>query len=151
MNTINFLNHGPPIAILKIENSLNDELIIRSLKILDMTYLNIVHAVVGILSAFLIDKFYNSIDMKFDSDKYDKKSIYEIFIILIIYTIVNVIYSYIIKNILEFLPFPFDGISGFKHELVPDLKRPLMFSWFFLTFQENFRKLVTYFINRLKS
>jgi hypothetical protein len=132
-----------------MNNYIQKELIIRTLKILDIMYLNFIFTFYGLCCAYIIDYMYKKFNMDFNHDKYSKKSTYLIYIEIVTNIWINSIIVYIMRNILEHIPFPLDGMYNFEHKKVGELKNGISFSFFFIIFQINFNNKLRFLINKV--
>ena len=57
---------------------------------------------------------------------------------------------YILRNIVERIPFPLDGLFGYDHSRVIEIKGGILIAFAVITFQHNFKNKVTFLINRFK-
>ena len=57
------------------------------------------------------------------------------------------IFGYVIRNIIEFIPSPFDGLCGVNHLKVKELNGGLVFGFTLFYYQTNLRKKIDYVIN----
>ncbi len=67
--------------------------------------------------------------------KYETKSRFTITLEILSQIIVIGILTYIVKNVIELIPFPLNGISGFDHMRVKELKSAGFFTVFLVMFQ----------------
>jgi hypothetical protein len=112
---------------------------IIGLKLLDMLVLSVYYFVIGFFIASAIDWFFG----KFDSENEEKKSTLWLFIEAIFYTFCLVFVYYIVRNVVERIPFPFDGLYGFRHELVKERSGDVVFVFVLFFYQQ-------YYVNKLK-
>lgn len=96
---------------------LKKELIIRSIKILDIGYI----ATLYILSSLLITIVINKIFGKYDKEKDEKKGLIRLTFEIIFLTWMALVFGYIIRNIVEKIPSPFENIYGFNHRMVKEV------------------------------
>jgi len=122
-----------------------NELAIRSLKIVDIGYITLIYFSIGMILAKLFD-MYNG---EFDEKKEKKKSMlrYGLEIVGIMWMIGIV--SYIVRNLVELIPSPFNDISGFDHMKVKELKSAAVFSFIFMYFQTHLKAKMQYFYDNL--
>ncbi len=106
-----------------IQHTLKEELIIRSIKLLDIGWATTIYFIAAALSVFTIDKyvgkFNNAILMEEPTEKLIVKSIFYIWGLGIL--------AYIMRNTIPLIPFPLDGICGFDHYRVNEVKTSALF------------------------
>jgi len=122
------------------KQTLAEDLTIRSIKILDIGYIGLIYFVLGILLARLMQNFFK----KFDKKKEDKKGFFRQIIELILIIWLFSVTTYIIRNVAELIPSPFDGLYGFEHKLVKELSGASTFVFIFLYFQDYYKDKFTY-------
>ena len=110
---------------------LQKELIIRSIKILDLGYIGAIQFVTGFGLAQLVDKK----NGKFDKVAEAKKSTLRVILELLGLLWIDSIIIYIAKNVLELIPFPLDGVGGFNHHLMKELDLVPLLIFAFLYYQ----------------
>lgn len=90
---------------------------ITLIKCVAIIYITVIYVSIGILIASLIDKFYSKIFKKEDDKKTNIKIITEI--VTIVSTIA--ISTYILRNLILFVPFPLDNQYGFDYSRLNEL------------------------------
>ena len=120
------------------------ELIIRSIKIVDIGYITVIYVMLGIILARLCDKKLG----KFDEKKAKEKPIFQhvIELILLLWFIGVVIY--IVRNLVPLIPFPLDGYYGFKHLKVKELTSATFFTISFMYFQVYYQNKIKYIFSK---
>jgi len=113
---------------------MKNELLFRIIKILDIGYITTIYFVIAIFISKITDKIFG----EFDENKEKKKSKFRILLELIGVFWLYIVIIYIVKNLVELLPSPFDGINGFQHMLVKELKTGFPFFFIFLYLQRQF-------------
>jgi hypothetical protein len=112
-----------------------------AVKILDIGYVTILFFLVGILFAKGFDVLYG----KFDKHKYEKKSNWKIFTEIVLHIFAIGVVAYILRNIVQLIPFPLDGVAGFKHSLLKELEGGHILTVVLVLFQKNLEEKVKYF------
>ena len=120
------------------------EIILRFIKIIDIMYIFGFYAAAG----FFISIFLNKLFPEFDKNIYSKKSTGKIIINICIQFAVIGIIVYIIKNLFELIPFPLDGIYGYNHKKVKELKEALPLIYVILYFQYSLRDKLLFVAKR---
>lgn len=115
------------------------EFIFRAVKICDIGFVTIIYFILGVTFAKLFDLLYGKFDE--NREKYKSKIIQTLELIGIMWVYGIVIYM--VRNVVEIIPSPLDGIGGFEHHRLKELKSAPVFVFIFLYFQ-------TYFLSKLK-
>ena len=126
---------------------MNNDIVLRSIKLLDITYISGIYGVVAIVISILL----NSAFGEFDQEHANSKSLFRLFLEIWIQLSVISIVAYIIRNIIELIPFPLDGVSGFSHKKVKELSGGIIYSFLFFFYQTGLRNKIDYTINRFKN
>jgi hypothetical protein len=113
---------------------LDKDLSIRSIKLLDIGYITVIYFIIGIAMVKLCDIFFGKYDEEREKKKSSLRRGLECIAIMWLFGIV----IYLVRNITELIPSPFDGIRGFDHMRVKELKDATIFTFVFLHFQEFF-------------
>ena len=120
------------------------ELIVRSIKILDIGYITVIYVMLGIILARLCDKKLG----KFDEKKAKEKPIFQHLIELILLLWFIGVVIYIVRNLVPLIPFPLDGYYGFKHLKVKELTSATFFTISFMYFQVYYQNKIKYIFSR---
>ena len=127
------------------------EVSIRSIKMLDIGYLFFTSSVIGYISARLLSHFF-----RFDKSKYEKNIKGKIKLgleIMIEMAIIGVV-IYASRQIIQALPFPFDGhkgwnppdgFVGFRHKKLREWENPYPIAFFIILFQDSLKAKIAYF------
>ena len=118
------------------------ELVLRSIKIFDVGILTVLYFFLGYVISWLINKIYYTFE---PNKNYNKYLLFlevcgQIFVIGIV--------IYLIRNIVQKIPFPLEGIYGYRHSLVKELNSggiALAFGVFYA--QENIKEKMAYIYN----
>jgi hypothetical protein len=124
--------------------TLEAELALRTVKLTDIGFVTTIYFLLGIFSARIFDNFYG----KYDAEKEEKKGMlrrtFEIIGMMWLYGII----IYFVRNLVELIPSPFDGLFSYKHGQLKELKSASVFTFVFLFFQLYFKdKLAGYYKN----
>lgn len=126
-------------------NTVTHESQVRGLKILDIGYIACIYFIVGIACAKLFDKLLGPFDEKEEEKKSFLRKTLELVGMMWAFGAV----AYIIRNLIEFIPSPFDGYYGFNHLLVKELKNAAVFTFVFFYFQSHFKTKLQAYYNSL--
>lgn len=126
--------------------TLKDEIIIRTIKILDIGYVVVILCILGTIMGFHLDQYYGT----FDPNEQDKKPIYNIYIDVIIHLYILGILTYIIRNIVEQIPYPLHNVHGYDHFRLKELKSSGLFVYILAYYQTNLHAKMNYIIERWK-
>jgi hypothetical protein len=111
------------------------ELIIRSIKIIDLGFIAAIYILLGFIVAKLMDKIEGSINR----ERIEKKPFYRIVLELILFFWLVGIIWYFIRNIVPLIPFPLDGIFGYDHLKVKELHSATLFAIMLLFTSKNYK------------
>jgi hypothetical protein len=125
---------------------MSKEITIRSIKMADISLLGVYYLFGGIVLSLIIDKLFPV----YDEEVYSNKSSQEIFLEVCLNISLIMIIVYILRNIVEKIPFPLDGVAGYEHKRVSEIKGGVLIAFAVITFQPNFKNKVTLLINRFK-
>jgi len=128
-----------------MNKKLKKEIIIRSIKIIDIGYIITIYLILGVLAAKICDRYLGV----FDEDKEEKRPLYKSIIELILYFWFLGIVIYIVRNVVPLIPFPLDGIYGFDHLKVKEVTSGATFTFAFLYFQVYYQKKIKYIFSKL--
>lgn len=120
------------------------EVLIRSIKILDIGYLAVIYFVLGIVLA----KLYDAILGEFDANEEKKKSLLRSILEVICYLWFIGVLLYIVRNVVPLIPFPLDGVYGFKHLRLKEVTSDTLFVISFVQFQKYYQDKIKYIISR---
>jgi hypothetical protein len=123
----------------------HSELGFRLVKIADIGYITILYAVSAIVLAKVFDKVTKRLDNETDS----QKTSFRLFTEVVLYLWVAGALIYIIRNLMELVPSPFEGVYGLEHTKVKELGNASVFVFVFLYFGESLKKKLTLLYDRL--
>lgn len=121
------------------------ELGFRLTKIADIGYITILYAIAALILAKVFDKVSKVVDIEDDTKKSSPRLFFEI--ILYLWAAGIVIYG--VRNLMELIPSPFDGVYGLEHLRVKELGNAGVFIFIFFYFEESLKKKMNVLYNRL--
>jgi len=91
---------------------------------IDIIYISILAVIFGFGLAYISDIIFRNFDKKkYDSEVKESREIrYELFIKMIIVVSYTSIILYILRNFIELIPSPFNGICGLEHVRVKEIE-----------------------------
>lgn len=125
-------------------NSLMDEAVIRSVKMLDLGYIGTGHFLVG----FTLSRVLDNLGGAFDAEAEKEKSTTLVIVEVILLLWMNAIILYVFKNLLELVPSPFNGLGGFEHGRVKELKSAPLLAFALLYYQSGLQDKLKALYNR---
>lgn len=128
-----------------IQKIILHELIIRSIKILDIGFITIIYVFIAFFSSVIID---NKLGI-FNPKKEDKKSLFRLFMEISLHIYIIGVAIYIIRNIVELIPYPLNGYDGYDHSKLKELGGGVIFIFVFLFYQNYLREKMKYFYTRM--
>jgi len=114
------------------------ELVIRSIKVLDIGFITALYLTLGIVLAKLCDKVLGELD----EEKEHQKPLWQVLIELFLYLWFIGVVVYVVRNVVQMIPFPFHGVYGYDHFRVKELINAVIFFVMFLHFQEYYQKKI---------
>lgn len=121
-------------------SDLQTEIIVRSIKIFAIAYFFVLAFIFSFFIARYIDAFFDHIY----GDNYKSKNINILYLEALSQIIVLGITSYIIRNIIQLIPFPFEGIHRFEYLRVKEVTSPPTVTFFLFIFQYKYQAKLSY-------
>lgn len=112
-----------------------------SIKLLDIGYVTFLFFAFGLVFAKGFDLLYG----KFDKSKYKNEPPWKLFLNIVLHVFAIGVVAYILRNIVELIPFPLDGVAGFRHSLLKELEGGHILTVVLILFQKNLEEKVRYF------
>ena len=110
-------------------------------KLFDIGFVTFLFFIFGLLFAKGFDLLYG----KFDKDKYKKESKWMLFLEIVIHVFAIGVVAYILRNVIELIPFPLEGVAGFRHSMLKELEGGHILTVVLILFQKNLEEKVRYF------
>jgi hypothetical protein len=112
----------------------------RLVKVMDMGYVTCIYVILAIFLSTVIDEALG----KFDKEEADKDGA----LISVLKTIAHLWFAgvviYLVRNVVELIPSPFQGIAGYDHFRLKELTTAAVFVFVFLLHQKNLRGRLEY-------
>lgn len=124
-----------------MKQTLENDILMRSIKILDIGYITVIYVTFSIIFAFIVD---NTIG-KFDEKKESVKPLWLLTIELILAIWFYGVLIYVVRNLVALIPFPLDGYEGFEHKRVKELGSAMVFTFSFVVFCDYFKNKLLFF------
>lgn len=110
-------------------------------KLLDIGYVTFLFFTFGIVFAKGFDLLYG----EFDKSEYKNQPKWKLFLNILIHVFAIGVVAYILRNVVELIPFPLDGVAGFRHSLLKELEGGHILTVVLILFQKNLDEKVRYF------
>jgi hypothetical protein len=123
------------------------ELVIRSIKLLDIGYAGAVY----ILTAILLVSIINKIEGEYNEIEEQKQSTGKIIFEIVLRMWLIGVLAYIVRNVFQMIPFPFEGIYGYKHMKVGEVRSSEIFVAFMVVFDRQLHSRIEIVKNRFWS
>jgi len=123
------------------KQTLQQDILMRSIKILDIGYIGCIYVVFAFLLAYLTDKVLG----KFDEEAAKKKSNARLTLEMLIGIWAYGVLAYVVRNVAELIPFPLHGFHGFDHFRVKELKSASIFLFCYLIISNYLRSYVAFY------
>ncbi|NDE15694.1 hypothetical protein EBZ80_12265 [bacterium] len=124
---------------------LRRELALRSIKVVNIGWACVAYFFLAVLVDEVLDRIFGRIDVQ---HYVQHASGVRIFFEILGYTWLLGTLSYIIRNLFERIPFPFDGVMGYDHRRVQEVKDADVFSTFLIFFNRRMQAYYTIFRKR---
>jgi len=129
------------------KQTLENDILMRSIKILDIGYITVIYIIFSIIIATIVDTWMGQFDPKAE----EKKEFWQQTIEIILFMWSYGVLIYIVRNIVERIPFPLDGYEGFDHKRVKELKSAMVFTFTFILFCDYIKKkMLFYYTNTIR-
>lgn len=120
--------------------------IVRVIKLVDICAITTLYFVMACAGSIFVDSVVMG---PYDTVKETKKSTGRLMLDLLIYAALFSVLMYAVRNITEMIPSPLNGLYGFEHHRLSELKTAGIFSIVFFWMQYNLRYKVDYLYERV--
>lgn len=119
----------------------------RLVKSLDIAYLTFIYFIFGVGLSMPIDQALG----KFDSVEAEKKGMPRLLFEVAMHVAFLGIIIYIVRNVVERIPSPFDGVAGLQHNKLKELGSASVFVFFLMFYQKNLVDRMNYIHHRINN
>ena len=102
---------------MQAQKTIMEDLNFRTVKIMDIGYVTAIYFIVGLIFSRLFDKLFGEFNPKIEETKHIAQSGLELVGMIWIIGIS----TYVVRNLVELIPSPFDGLGGFVHKKLKEL------------------------------
>ena len=121
------------------KQTLKEDLIIRSIKILDFAFIIPIYTIGAIFAAIMLDRYVYKHIKIINKDKIQDETDFQLLANIVIILFINVLTAYILRNLLQKIPFPLDNKYGFKHMKVTEVRSGSIIMMILLIFSNEIR------------
>jgi len=121
------------------KQTLKENLILRGIKLLDFSFIIPIYVLGGIFGATFLDNYIYPYVKISKNIPISKQTTTQLFVNVIILLIINAIASYILRNILQEIPFPLEGVYGFQHKKVKEVTSGQTINFIIMIFSREIR------------
>ena len=114
-------------------------------KIIDIGMVTMYYFIIGIAVSWATDSWLG----KFDDAHFDKISTVRLFFEIVLHIFIIGVIAYLIRNLIEYIPFPLDGVGGFEHRRLKEIEGGIILPFVLIFFQKNLNDKVAYFKRRV--
>ena len=112
---------------------------------MDIGYVTAIYFIVGLIFSRLFDKLFG----EFDPKKEDNKNIVQVGAELVGMIWIIGISTYVVRNVVELIPSPFDSMGGFIHKKLKELSGASVYTMIVMGYAFHFRAKLDAFNRRL--
>ena len=134
----------PPVFITP-GMTLEEELILRGVKMTDMVYTFCIYASFALVASVFSDNIF-----KITPEKLEKMSSVKLYMYLLIQFSFMAIIFYIVRNVVELIPSPFNNVAKYDHFRLNELKNGAIFLAVYLFNTNSIRNTMTVLMKRFK-
>ena len=115
-----------------------------TVKLIDIGYVTVIYFVLGLFAAKAFDKVYD----EFDPEAYKDAPFWGLIGSIILHIFALGIVAYALRNIVEYIPYPLDGVVGFRHNRLKELEGGVVLGVILILFQNNLIEKVKFFAKK---
>lgn len=114
-------------------------------KITDIGLVTVYYFLIGVVLSGIIDRTLG----KFDPTEYKDVSVIQLTAEICGHLFLLGILAYIMRNIIGMIPFPLEGLGGFRHAQLKEIDGGIILSFILIFFQSNLNDKIMYFNSRV--
>ena len=126
--------------------SLSNDMLMRSIKIFDIGYITVLYISLSLVCSMTLDKVMGEFDEKIEA----KKPLWRLTLEFILTVWLYGVLIYVVRNLIELVPFPLDGYQGFSHKKVKELDSAMVFTFTFVLFSKYLKSKLDFYYKFLK-
>ncbi len=116
-----------------------------AVKIIDIGITTVYFFIIGVLLAKAFDTVFNY----WDEEDYKNRPMWSLFLEIVFHLFCLGVVAYALRNFIERIPFPLDGVAGYNHLRLKELGGGQILPLIMIFFQKNIMYKLSYFVNRL--
>lgn len=120
-------------------------LVFRVVKAADIAYLTLIYFILGAGLGMPIDRMLG----KFDPKKADQKHLMLLLFEIFSHVALLGILVYVVRNLVEVIPSPLEGVAGLQHRKLKELGNAAIFVFFLFFYQKNLIDKMNYVYKRM--
>lgn len=128
------------------KQSLSNDILMRSIKIVDIGYITVLYLIISLICAIITDKVMGEFDEKVEA----KKPIWQLTLEFILAVWLYGVLIYVVRNLIPLVPFPLDNFHGFSHKKVKELSSAAVFSFTFVLFSKYLKAKLDFYYKFIK-
>ena len=121
------------------------ELLMRSIKIVDIGFIAVIYIVLAIVCAVTTDVVMGKFDQLYEKTKSFSRLTLELILMAWLYG--TLVYS--VRNLACTVPFPLHGYHGYDHLKVKELQNAMMFTLSYMLFSDYIKNKFAFYYNNL--
>jgi flagellar biogenesis protein FliO len=131
----------------KKSQTMTNDILMRSIKIIDIGYITVLYITISLVCATITDKAMGEFDEKYES----KKSLWQLTLEFVLVVWFYGVLIYIVRNLIELVPFPLNNYYGFSHKKVKELSSAMVFTFTFVLFSNYLNKKLQFYYKVIKA
>jgi len=114
-------------------------------KLADIGLTTVYMFVAAIVLSWAVDHWYGP----FDKKVHEKRSTLSLALEIVAHFFLLGVFAYLIRNVIERIPYPLEGVGGFQHRRLKEVEDAGVFVIIYLFYDEHLARLLKYFATRV--